>query len=72
MPLARCFAEEITLSFAIGDAIRLRPKLFSLIRSGVLDPTIVVEERLTINEAAGAYQRLKEQRILKAVIDPRR
>ena len=26
MPLARCFAEEITLSFAIGDAIRLRPE----------------------------------------------
>jgi alcohol dehydrogenase len=71
MPLARAFADEITLSFAIGDAIRLRPKLFSLIRSDLLDPTVVIQERLTMDGAAGAYGRLREQRILKAVIDPR-
>ena len=53
MPLARCFADEITLSFAIGDAIRLRPQLFSLIRSGVLDPTVVIEETLTWIRAPG-------------------
>jgi alcohol dehydrogenase len=71
MPLARCFADEITLSFAIGDAIRLRPKLFSLIRSGVLDPTVVVEDRLAMDQAPDGYRKLTEQRILKAVIDPR-
>ena len=72
MPLARCFADEITLSFAIGDAIRLRSKLFGLIRSGVLDPTVVVQDRLTMDQAPDAYRRLKEQQILKAVIDLRR
>jgi alcohol dehydrogenase len=69
LPLARCFAEELTLSFAIGDAIRLRPRLFGLIRSGVLDPTVVVELRVGIEGAADAYVKLKSQQILKAVID---
>jgi alcohol dehydrogenase len=71
MPLARCFADEITVSFAIGDAIRLRPRLFALIRSSVLDPAVVVEERLTMEKVPDGYRQLKEQRILKAVIDPR-
>jgi alcohol dehydrogenase len=71
MPLARCFADEITVSFAIGDAIRLRPRLFALIRSGVLDPAVVVETRLTMEQVPDGYRQLKEQRILKAVIDPR-
>jgi 2-desacetyl-2-hydroxyethyl bacteriochlorophyllide A dehydrogenase len=71
-PLARCFSEEITVSFAIGDAIRLRSRLFALIRSGVLDPTVVVQERLALEQAVEGYRRLKAQKILKAVIDLRR
>jgi 2-desacetyl-2-hydroxyethyl bacteriochlorophyllide A dehydrogenase len=72
LPLARCFADEITLSFAIGDAIRLRSRLFALIRSGALDPTVVVEARLTLDEVPEAYRRLRDQQILKAVVDPTR
>ena len=71
LPLARCFADEITLSFAIGDAIRLRSRLFALIRSGVLDPTVVVQERLSMDQVLEGYRKLREQQILKAVIDPR-
>jgi 2-desacetyl-2-hydroxyethyl bacteriochlorophyllide A dehydrogenase len=71
LPLARCFADEITLSFAIGDAIRLRPRLFGLIRSGVLDPTPVVQARVRLDEAPDAYRRLRGQEILKAVIELR-
>ena len=63
------FANEITLSFAIGDSIRLRSRLFALIRSGVLDPTVVVQERLTMDQVPEGYRKLREQRILKAVID---
>ena len=72
LPLARCFADEITMSFAIGNSIRLRQRLFRLIRSGVLDPTVVVQERLTLDQVVEGYRKLREQRILKAVIDPRR
>jgi threonine dehydrogenase-like Zn-dependent dehydrogenase len=68
LPLARCFADEITLSFAIGDAIRLRPRLFGLIRTGVLDPTVVIQSQVGLDAAPDTYSRLKRQEILKAVI----
>jgi len=57
------------LSFAIGDAIRLRQRLFGLIRSGVLDPTVVVQARVALEETPETYQRLRDQQILKAVIN---
>jgi 2-desacetyl-2-hydroxyethyl bacteriochlorophyllide A dehydrogenase len=72
LPLARCFVDEITLSFAIGDAIRLRSRLFGLIRAGVLDPTIVIQDRIALDEVPEGYRKLKAQQTLKAVIDPTR
>lgn len=70
-PLAKSFANELTLGFAIGDSIRLRPRLLSLITTGVLDPTVVIDRRIGFAAAPIAYADLKAQRILKAVIDPR-
>lgn len=70
-PLARGFANELTLSFAIGDSIRLRPRLLSLITTGVLDPTVVVDRRIGFADVPQAYADLKAQRAMKAVIDPR-
>jgi alcohol dehydrogenase len=70
-PLARSFASELTLGFAIGDSIRLRPRLLSLITTGALDPTVVVNRRVGFAGAAQTYADLKAQKIMKAVIDPR-
>jgi alcohol dehydrogenase len=71
-PLAKSFANELTLSFAIGDSIRLRPRLSSLIGTGLLDPTVVIDARISFSEAVDTYRDLKAQKIMKAVIDPRR
>jgi 2-desacetyl-2-hydroxyethyl bacteriochlorophyllide A dehydrogenase len=70
-PLARAFASELTLGFAIGDSIRLRPRLLSLITTGALDPTVIVDRRVGFAGAAQAYADLKAQKVMKAVIDPR-
>jgi len=70
-PLAKSFANELTLGFAIGDSIRLRPRLLSLITTGALDPTVVVDRRVGFAGAAQAYADLKAQKVMKAVIDPR-
>jgi 2-desacetyl-2-hydroxyethyl bacteriochlorophyllide A dehydrogenase len=70
-PLALAFASEISLRFAIGDSIRYRRKLFSLICSGVLDPSDVIQAMIPLNDAPRAYDRMKKQEILKAVIDLR-
>lgn len=71
LPLASSFTNELTLGFAIGDSIRLRPRILSLITTGVLDPTVVVDCRAGFPDAAGAYADLKAQKIMKAVVDPR-
>jgi threonine dehydrogenase-like Zn-dependent dehydrogenase len=70
-PLARGFANELTLSFAIGDSIRLRPRLVSLITTGVLDPTVVIDRRIGFTGVPQAYADLRAQKAMKAVIDPR-
>jgi alcohol dehydrogenase len=72
LPLERCFGEELSLTFAIGDSIRLRRRLLSLITSRVLDPTVIINGRMPLGEAPAAYEELAAQKILKAVIDPRR
>jgi alcohol dehydrogenase len=71
LPLAKCFANELILGFAIGDSIRLRPRLLALVTTGALDPTVIVDRRIGFSAAAEAYRDLKAQKIMKAMIDPR-
>jgi alcohol dehydrogenase len=70
LPLAKSFANELTLGFAIGNSIRLRARLLSLITTGALDPTAVIDRRIGFAGAPQAYADLKSQKIMKAVIDP--
>ena len=69
IPLADCFTREITIGFAIGDSIRLRPKLLRMISAGILDPTVVVDRHVRLGEIAEAYDQLRLQRSMKTVID---
>lgn len=68
MPLARSFADELTLTFAVGDSIRLRQRLFPLIRTGLLAPQVVIDAREPLQRAADVYRTLKAQEIMKAVL----
>jgi threonine dehydrogenase-like Zn-dependent dehydrogenase len=67
-PVARAFAAELTLTFAIGDAIRDRNRLFPLVTSGVIDPTVVVTSRVPIDSVPEAYQRFSRHEELKILI----
>jgi alcohol dehydrogenase len=67
-PVARAFREELTLSFAIGDAIRLRRRLLRLVAGGAFDPTVVIDARGSLEDAPALYRQLVEQRCLKAVV----
>ncbi len=68
LPLAQSFAGELSLTFAIGNSIRLRQRLLSLIRTGMLQPAAVIDARLPLQDAADAYRRLKAQQIMKAIV----
>jgi len=72
LPLAKCFADEISFSFAIGDAIRVRRTLLALLGTRALDPSDVVGARVSFEGAPGAYAELAALRAMKVVIDPRK
>ena len=67
-PVARGFAEELSLRFAIGDGIRLRDRLLALVAAGVIDPTVVVTARVRLDDVPAAYQRFAEHQEVKVLI----
>lgn len=71
-PLARAFREELTIGFAIGDAIRLRRRLTRVVAGGAIDPVVVIDARGRLEDAPDLYQQLAAQQCLKAVIWPHR
>jgi threonine dehydrogenase-like Zn-dependent dehydrogenase len=69
-PVARSFRDELTVSFAIGDGIRLRRRLLRLVMGGGLDPTVVIDARGSLADAPGFYRQLIAQTLMKAVFTP--
>lgn len=69
IPLADCFTREISIGFAIGDSIRLRPRLLKMIATGILDPTVVVDRHVGFDEVVSAYDELRAQTSMKTVIN---
>ncbi|SIR76501.1 Threonine dehydrogenase [Williamsia sterculiae] len=68
LPVARAFADEVTLSFAIGNAIRDRDEIVSLLAAGVIDPTVVIDNRVGIEEAPEGYSAMAARRSVKTVV----
>lgn len=69
LPVARAFADELTVRFAIGNAIRDRDRLTGLVASGAIDPTIIIDQRVGLDDAPAAYAAMSQRRTLKAVIE---
>ncbi|MEU4210433.1 alcohol dehydrogenase catalytic domain-containing protein [Streptomyces sp. NPDC026206] len=64
------FARELTLRFAVGDPIRWREQVLSLLRAGRLDPTPVISHRLPLSEAVRGYELFDSREALKVVLLP--
>ena len=69
-PIARAFADELTLTCAIGDSIRLRDRIFPLLSAGIIDPTTIVTSSVSLAEVPEAYQRMAGYDELKVLIRP--
>jgi 2-desacetyl-2-hydroxyethyl bacteriochlorophyllide A dehydrogenase len=69
-PSGEAFARELTVRFTVGDPIRLRDQVLRLVRSGRLDPAVVVSHRLALSEAATGYQLMDRGEALKVVLTP--
>ena len=68
LPIARAFRDELSVSFAIGDAIRARRRLVRLVAAGAIDPTAVIDARGGLDDAPDLYRKLAAQQCLKAVV----
>lgn len=69
-PLAAAFAAEVTLTFVIGDAIRVRDRLAAVVAAGVLDPRFVITAQRGLTEAVRSYGELSRMQEYKVVLDP--
>jgi alcohol dehydrogenase len=68
LPAARAFTEELGLSFAIGDVMRDSAPLLALLRAGTLDPSAILTDEVTLDDAAEAYRRMSARLTLKSLI----
>jgi 2-desacetyl-2-hydroxyethyl bacteriochlorophyllide A dehydrogenase len=68
LPAGDGFAREVSIQFAIGNLMRDADELLGLLRSGAIDPTVLVTDTVTLDEAPEAYRRMADRRSLKSLI----
>lgn len=70
LPVSRAFSDELSVTFAIGDAIRVRRQLTRLVGGGAFDPTVVIDLRGPLSAGPAFYRDLSAQKCMKAIIYP--
>lgn len=70
IPLVDMFARELTLRLVVGDPIRVRDRVFQILQSERLDPTVVVTDRLPLTDAVTAFERFDKGDSLKVLLAP--
>jgi alcohol dehydrogenase len=68
LPVRRAFADELTLRFVIGDAMRDGDDIVALVRSGAVDPTVVASATVPLDGVPEAYRAMAERRTLKTLV----
>ncbi|HLG65935.1 MAG TPA: alcohol dehydrogenase family protein [Ktedonosporobacter sp.] len=67
-PSGLAFGRELTIRFSVGDPIRWRDQLLSLLEKGQLDPTRIISHRLPLSQAIEGYQLFDQHHALKVVL----
>lgn len=62
------FEKEITLTFSIGNPGRDRERLFAMIQDGVLSPSTIITDTVSIDDAAEAYRAFDARESTKVVL----
>jgi threonine dehydrogenase-like Zn-dependent dehydrogenase len=62
------FEKEISLTFSIGNPGRDRERLLAMIQDGVLKPSAVISDRLSLEEAAAGYRAFDAREATKVVL----
>lgn len=68
LPLRTAFEREVSVSFAIGNAIRDFTRFLPLIESGAVRPSDIVSEVAPLTDAVAAYDRARNLSALKILL----
>ncbi|MCW2794556.1 zinc-dependent alcohol dehydrogenase family protein [Nocardioides sp.] len=70
LPIRRMFQKNIGLAGGIAPVRRYLPELLGLVLSGQINPGIVFDSTLPLDEVAEGYRAMDERRSIKVMIEP--
>ena len=70
LPVRRMFQKNVGLAGGIAPVRRYLPELLDLVTSGVIDPGLVFDLTLPLDEVAEGYRAMDERRAIKVLLQP--
>ncbi|CAI9414447.1 zinc-dependent alcohol dehydrogenase family protein [Nocardioides sp. T2.26MG-1] len=70
LPVRRMFQRNVGLAGGMAPTRRYVPELLDLVLSGRIEPGLVFDSRLPLDEVAEGYRAMDERRAIKVLIEP--
>lgn len=70
LPVRRMFQRNVGLAGGMAPTRRYVPELLELVLSGRIEPGLVFDSRLPLDEVADGYRAMDERRAIKVLIEP--
>jgi threonine dehydrogenase-like Zn-dependent dehydrogenase len=69
LPVGRMFDKNIGLAGGVAPVRRYLPELLELVTSGAVDPGLVFDNRMPLDQVAEGYRAMDERRAIKVYLD---
>jgi threonine dehydrogenase-like Zn-dependent dehydrogenase len=69
LPVSRMFSKNIGLAGGIAPVRRYLPELLDLVTSGTVDPGLVFDSRMPLDQVAEGYRAMDERRAIKVYLE---
>ncbi len=69
LPVARMFAKNVGLAGGVAPVRRYLPELLDLVTSGTVNPGLVFDQRLPLDQVAEGYRAMDERRAIKVYLE---
>jgi threonine dehydrogenase-like Zn-dependent dehydrogenase len=69
LPVGKMFSKNVGLAGGVAPVRRYLPELLDLVTSGAVDPGLVFDTRLPLDDVAEGYRAMDERRAIKVYLD---
>jgi threonine dehydrogenase-like Zn-dependent dehydrogenase len=69
LPIRKMFSKNVGLAGGVAPVRRYLPELLELVVSGTVDPGLVFDTRLPLDQVAEGYRAMDERRAIKVYLD---